>query len=409
MKMLKPEQLKTHRFISAGRGTYEADDVDSFFSEVTASYEQMFRENGELVKKISLLAERVSQYKNDEDNIRRALLTAERMADKIQREAQQAAQEQLDSAEKKSQELVASAQNRADVLETAASVKASQLNEESQRAASERITNAERTASVMISDAEKKSNEIIEEAKRTAQAELDRINSEIKANSSALEVLSEEVTQFKRSLLDVYRKHIELITSLPERECAEGQATDTSQDEAYETAENAETESNNIEQEKSTDSDPVTDDEISPDFDETLSDEPFAPDEIVANDIAKAADKFVDEESDADDSDDSYDPLMAAVDSFAVEEPEEKNDDTNISEPSDTDESDNAEESDSEKEDFLKGFVIDLDEIESDITPDAEKRDGYETVSENHADDSEPEEKFSEPETHSRFRGFFKK
>ena len=408
MKMLKPEQLKTHRFISAGRGTYEADDVDSFFSEVTASYEQMFRENGELVKKISLLAERVSQYKNDEDNIRRALLTAERMADKIQREAQQAAQEQLDSAEKKSQELVASAQNRADVLETAASVKASQLNEESQRAASERITNAERTASVMISDAEKKSNEIIEEAKRTAQAELDRINSEIKANSSALEVLGEEVTQFKRSLLDVYRKHIELITSLPERECAAEQ-TDTSQDEAYETAENTETESNNIEQEKSTDSDPVTDDEISPDFDETLSDEPFAPDEIVANDIAKAADKFVDEESDADDSDDSYDPLMAAVDSFAVEEPEEKNDDTNISEPSDTDESDNAEESDSEKENFLKGFVIDLDEIESDITPDAEKRDGYETVSENQADDSEAEEKFSEPETHSRFRGFFKK
>ena len=407
MKMLKPEQLKTHRFISAGRGTYEADDVDSFFSEVTASYEQMFRENGELVKKISLLAERVSQYKNDEDNIRRALLTAERMADKIQREAQQAAQEQLDSAEKKSQELVASAQNRADVLETAASVKASQLNEESQRAASERITNAERTASVMISDAEKKSNEIIEEAKRTAQAELDRINSEIKANSSALEVLSEEVTQFKRSLLDVYRKHIELITSLPERECAEEQ-TDTSKDEASEPAEKSEAESN-IEPEKSTDSDPVTDEEISPDFDETLSDEPFAPDEIVANDIAKAAEKFVGEESDVDDSDDSYDPLMAAVDSFAVEEPEEKNDDTNISEPSDTDESDNDEEEDSEKEDFLKGFVIDLDEIESDITPDAEKRDGYETVSENQADDSEPEEKFSEPETHSRFRGFFKK
>lgn len=407
MKMLKPEQLKTHRFISAGRGTYEADDVDSFFSEVTASYEQMFRENGELVKKISLLAERVSQYKNDEDNIRRALLTAERMADKIQREAQQAAQEQLDSAEKKSQELIASAQNRADVLETAASVKASQLNEESQRAASERITNAERTASVMISDAEKKSNEIIEEAKRTAQAELDRINSEIKVNSSTLEVLSEEVTHFKRSLLDVYRKHIELITSLPERECAEEQ-TDTSKDEASEPSENSEAESN-IEPEKSTDSDPVTDEEISPDFDETLSDEPFAPDEIVANDIAKAAEKFVGEESDVDDSDDNYDPLMAAVDSFAVEEPGEKNDDTNISEPSDTDESDNAEESDSEKEDFLKGFVIDLDEIESDITSDAEKRDEYETVSENQADDSEQEEKFSEPETHSRFRGFFKK
>ena len=111
--MLKPEQIRSHRFISAGRGTYEASDVDAFLREVSASYEQVFRENGDLVNKISLLAERVSQYKKDEDNIRRALITAERMADKIQRDSQQSAQEQLDSAEKKAQELVASAQNSA--------------------------------------------------------------------------------------------------------------------------------------------------------------------------------------------------------------------------------------------------------------------------------------------------------
>lgn len=49
--MLKPEQLKSHRFISAGRGTYEAEDVDSFLREVSASYEKMFKENGDLVKK----------------------------------------------------------------------------------------------------------------------------------------------------------------------------------------------------------------------------------------------------------------------------------------------------------------------------------------------------------------------
>ena len=210
--MLKPEQLKSHRFISAGRGTYEAEDVDSFLREVSASYEKMFKENGDLVKKMSLLAERVSQYKKDEDNIRRALLTAERMADKIQREAQQSAQEQLDSAEKRAQELVSSAQNRADVLETAASVKASQLTEESNRNATERITSAERTASAMISNAEAKANEIIEGAKKNAQLELDRINAAIRVNSAALEKLETEVAVFRNSVLDAYRKHIDIIS-----------------------------------------------------------------------------------------------------------------------------------------------------------------------------------------------------
>lgn len=216
--MLKPEQIRSHRFISAGRGTYEASDVDAFLREVSASYEQVFRENGDLVNKISLLAERVSQYKKDEDNIRRALLTAERMADKIQRDSQQSAQEQLDSAEKKAQELVASAQNRADVLETAASVKASQLTEESKRNATERITSAERTASAMISNAEAKANEIIESAKKNAQLELDRINTGIRVNSATLEKLESEVSAFRNFILDAYQKHINLVSSLPQKQ-----------------------------------------------------------------------------------------------------------------------------------------------------------------------------------------------
>ncbi|MFR2990172.1 MAG: DivIVA domain-containing protein [Acutalibacteraceae bacterium] len=216
--MLKPEQIRSHRFISAGRGTYEASDVDAFLREVSASYEQVFRENGDLVNKISLLAERVSQYKKDEDNIRRALLTAERMADKIQRDSQQSAQEQLDSAEKKAQELVASAQNRADVLETAASVKASQLTEESKRNATERITSAERTASAMISNAEAKANEIIESAKKNAQLELDRINTDIRVNSATLEKLESEVSAFRNFILDAYQKHINLVSSLPQKQ-----------------------------------------------------------------------------------------------------------------------------------------------------------------------------------------------
>ena len=46
--MLKPEQIRSHRFISAGRGTYEASDVDAFLREVSASYEQVCSERTEI-------------------------------------------------------------------------------------------------------------------------------------------------------------------------------------------------------------------------------------------------------------------------------------------------------------------------------------------------------------------------
>ena len=60
--MLNPDKIKEKEFQTTGRGSYRADDVDSFLAEVSSSYEQMFKENGELVKKISLLANKVEEY-----------------------------------------------------------------------------------------------------------------------------------------------------------------------------------------------------------------------------------------------------------------------------------------------------------------------------------------------------------
>lgn len=398
--MLKPEQLKSHRFISAGRGTYEAEDVDSFLREVSASYEKMFKENGDLVKKMSLLAERVSQYKKDEDNIRRALLTAERMADKIQREAQQSAQE-----------LVSSAQNRADVLETAASVKASQLTEESNRNATERITSAERTASAMISNAEAKANEIIESAKKNAQLELDRINAAIRVNSAALEKLENEVAVFRNSVLDAYRKHIDIISSLPEQqdvpviptvntdeyisdspisvedetnnvdiveEVEEAEVTE--EPEETETAENA---GDSVEDAEPQDAVAAFEDE--PEF----SEENAAPDEIVANDILMQS---------QDSESDTYDPMAAAEETV-----------------SDSDETEDG-------DDSANGFVINFGVIEHHITPDEfedddDAEDDTDEVLANvdnfldgdDDDDNDDDDDDDDHPRHSRFRGFFKK
>lgn len=401
--MLKPEQIRSHRFISAGRGTYEASDVDSFLSEVAVSYEQVFRENGDLVKKISLLAERVSQYKKDEDNIRRALLTAERMADKIQRESQQSAQEQLDSAEKKAQELIASAQNRADVLETAASVKASQLTEESNRNATERITSAERTASAMISNAEAKANEIIENAKKNAQLELDRINADIRVNSTTLEKLEGEVSAFRNFILDAYQKHIELISSLPQKqemptvpsintdeyvsEISAPVEDDTDADndvviEEPEKAEKAEKDEAPAENVESDAKDSAPDELITAFANESeFSEETAAPDEIVANDILKQSSGV----------DDTYDPMAAA------EEPVPDSDDSDDEETS------------------VNGFVINVSDIKHHITPDefedADTDDNLDAPVnvDDFLNDDDDDDDDDGHTRHSRFRGFFKK
>ena len=89
--MLTPDRIKEKTFQTTGRGSYRAEDVDSFLNEVSASYEQMYKENTDLIKKISILAKKVEEYRADEDSLKMALLNAQKLADKIVAEAKETA------------------------------------------------------------------------------------------------------------------------------------------------------------------------------------------------------------------------------------------------------------------------------------------------------------------------------
>lgn len=194
--MLTPSKIKNHHFEAAGKNAYRAQSVDDFFEIVADSYEQMFKENGELVKKIGLLAERVEEYRNDEDNIRAALLTAQRMADKIMKETNEKAENQL-----------AEATQNAAAKEASAEAKAKKLLEQAQHDADMLIAETKQKAERMIEDA-------TAEAKEQAVVARDRM---IKTQA-ALDLVEKEADKFKRELLTLYTEHIELINKIPEVE-----------------------------------------------------------------------------------------------------------------------------------------------------------------------------------------------
>ena len=111
--MLNPDKIKEKEFQTTGRGSYRADDVDSFLAEVSSSYEQMFKENGELIKKISLLANKVEEYKKDENSLKEALLAAQKLADKIVADAKEKIKSDLANAQDKVDGMLSSAKGEA--------------------------------------------------------------------------------------------------------------------------------------------------------------------------------------------------------------------------------------------------------------------------------------------------------
>jgi len=203
--MLRPEQIRIHRFTPTNKGTYKAEDVDAYMADVLASYEQMFRENGELVRKISLLADRVEAYRKDEDNIRAALLTAQRMADKIQKDANEQVRKQLDESGRIAEDTLTQTQEKAHTL----------LKEAKQKAENAVVT-AKTEAVRIMNEVETKSREILDSANKKARSIKMESEKHVVAEKLTLERMKRETAQFKRGVLEAHRQQLELIEKIPE-------------------------------------------------------------------------------------------------------------------------------------------------------------------------------------------------
>ena len=86
--MLTPQEVSTHAFTKAVMGGYNMAMVDEFLDELTDDYTALYKENAALKSKLKVLVEKVEDYRATEDSMRATLLTAQKMADSIVKEAE---------------------------------------------------------------------------------------------------------------------------------------------------------------------------------------------------------------------------------------------------------------------------------------------------------------------------------
>ncbi len=221
--MMTPSDLKAYEFKTAGRNAYKAEDVDSFLAQVSIDYEKMYREKIELTKRMSLLADRIEQYKKDENEIKQAVLSAQKAADIIVREAENS----VEDIKKEAEDVLAAAKSEADIIKVDAERQA--------------IADSE----LLLSVARDKAEKIINEAKEEAHGILIKANDSasdtvgaatrtITSESIHYEMLKKEVSDFRASVLAQYKEHIELISRLPDM--AKEEADKIAEKEAEQTA-----------------------------------------------------------------------------------------------------------------------------------------------------------------------------
>lgn len=97
--MLTPQEVSERAFQKASFGGYNMSQVDEFLDVLTGDYSTLYSENAVLKSKMKVLVDKVEEYRSTEEAMRKALMTAQRMADDLVKEAEQKKAEILQLAE----------------------------------------------------------------------------------------------------------------------------------------------------------------------------------------------------------------------------------------------------------------------------------------------------------------------
>ena len=180
MHMITPNQIREKTISTVENGGYDKTEVNELLLEVIESYEAVYAENKELYRKMEILANRIEEYRADEDSIKTALITAQKMASQVVNEAKEKAEKTVSESASSAQQTVLDAKEKAEKIISDAEKRASEIFESARlRAAeeSELILNAaENNAQKAVESAKLRAEQKKQDAERKAEtikAELD--------------------------------------------------------------------------------------------------------------------------------------------------------------------------------------------------------------------------------------------
>ena len=105
--MLKPMDIHNKEFKKAMRG-YDAEEVDEFLDEIIVDYEKMQRELDVLKTQLSNYSENMNSYREKEISLNNTLVSAQRFADQLIKDAEQKAAGIVADAEAEAQRIIGS-------------------------------------------------------------------------------------------------------------------------------------------------------------------------------------------------------------------------------------------------------------------------------------------------------------
>ncbi|MDY4110054.1 MAG: DivIVA domain-containing protein [Eubacterium sp.] len=214
--MITPSQIRQKKISTVEGGGYDRSEVNELLLEIIESYEAVYAENKELYRKMEILANRIEEYRADEDTIKNALIAAQKTADKLMNDTKQKAAQSLEESAKTAQKTVVDAKEKADKIISSARDYVANLTNEKEKAAGEIVDEAEKKASDAVAGAKVVAQDVLEKAKSLSQDLIGKAKAEKENQKELVEKLNAQSKSFKESLISLYEKQLEAVKNMTE-------------------------------------------------------------------------------------------------------------------------------------------------------------------------------------------------
>ncbi len=158
--MITAKDIRNMQFEKVAWG-YRPEDVNEFLAQLEASFQEFDNEREDSNHKMQILADKVREYMKDEEALKDALLGAQKEGHRVIAEANEKAEQIMEKAKEEAAML-------------------------------------------------------LDEATRQHEIAMEKNRAEIAREQEALVQARKMVADFKRSLFDMYKSHLEMISAMPE-------------------------------------------------------------------------------------------------------------------------------------------------------------------------------------------------
>ena len=107
--MLSPSEISSKTF-DKGMTGYKVDEIEKFLKIVSKDMETLIDEKKEMEEKLIILAEKIEEYREDEDSLKAALIGAQKLGEAVIKDARQRSEKIVHDANVKAEQIVNDAQ-----------------------------------------------------------------------------------------------------------------------------------------------------------------------------------------------------------------------------------------------------------------------------------------------------------